>query len=54
MAQLPPLTAHYPLRAVEYWKEDVAEFEHSRTQETASNTIMGMRGDRHNSKSFEK
>uniref|UniRef100_A0A3B3H8B2 Uncharacterized protein n=1 Tax=Oryzias latipes TaxID=8090 RepID=A0A3B3H8B2_ORYLA len=34
----------YPLsppRAGEYWKKDVAEFGHSRTQETASNKITG-------------
>lgn len=31
MAVLPLLTVYYPLRAVEYWKKDVAEFGHSRT-----------------------
>lgn len=31
MALLPPLTAYYPPRAVEYWKKDVADFGHSRT-----------------------
>lgn len=54
MALLPPLTVYYPPRAVEYWKKDVAEFGHSRTQETTSNTIMGVWGDRRSGKSFEK
>lgn len=40
MALLPPLTVQYPLRAAEYWKKDVAELGHSRTQETTSNMIM--------------
>lgn len=40
-APLPPLTAEHPARAVEYWKEDVAEFGRSRTQETTSNRITG-------------
>lgn len=41
MSLLPPLTLYRPLRTVEYWKKDVAEFGHSRTQETTSNVITG-------------